>query len=361
MASISRMWQDIRILGNRRTAHPSPYSRLALRSSFRLLGMDQPIPSGLQEGLRVWERAGGASRPSLFHFPLVPALVGIQVLRMSREPWDAVDGRLSVWVWKATRWYAEWATFPPFAWLVPDLRTQSLIVWALFYLIPCGLVVAIVSPMISRPLYRLFMISVPSRIGTRSSAVIAHQSKPVASAVRAIHLCAATVSRGGEHGPGRELYAAVEEVENAVRWGHRTRGTVPLLSSRHRPLKEHADLVVGRLRQAERDAHTQGDDAVRDLARLLAKIADRYARGRLWCLLDQEDTAGVTAAKSNTPVKLAGACAVLAAALTALEVVGLPDAIKEPAAGALILVALTLFYERGPASVGMQMLGGGTQ
>ncbi|MFI7337236.1 hypothetical protein ACIBUY_04770 [Streptomyces sp. NPDC050085] len=244
-------------------------------------------------------------------------------------------------------------------WLVPNLRTQSLIIWALFYALPCGLAVAVVSPMISRPLYRLVMACVPPSAGPWSPAVVAHQYKPVASAARAVHLCAAAVSRGTDHGPERELFAAVEEVERTVRWAHRVRGTVPLLSSRHRFLKEHADLVVGRLRQAEQSAHTHGDDALRELACLLVKIGDRYARARLWCLLDAEDLEGATVAKSHTPLKLAGACTVLAAALTALELVGLPDAIKEPAAGALVLGALTLFYERGSAPLGVQVLGGG--
>ncbi|WP_189301335.1 hypothetical protein [Streptomyces albospinus] len=73
-----------------------------------------------------------------------------------------------------------------------------------------------------------------------------------------------------------------------VRGAWRARNTIGS-SWRRRKAKEHAERVVMALRTAEAGLDVEPEEAARNLARMMLKISERYAQGKVGALLDPGD------------------------------------------------------------------------
>ncbi|MCK7623751.1 hypothetical protein MUU72_11695 [Streptomyces sp. RS10V-4] len=115
---------------------------------------------------------------------------------------------------------------------------------------------------------------------------------------------------------------------------------------RRRQLKEHAADVVGALRAAEARQDTDPDIRVvfDDLAKMLLKVAERYAVGRTAALLDSEDLTGVTKAVNREWVRLVALGVAVVGAAVGASLLGLPDSAASPIIGIVALAAVGLIY-----------------
>ncbi|MBM4794597.1 hypothetical protein HXP44_21655 [Streptomyces sioyaensis] len=110
--------------------------------------------------------------------------------------------------------------------------------------------------------------------------------------------------------------------------------------------KQHAADVVGALRavEARQDSDADTKAVFDEMARLLAKIAERYAQGRTLALLDPNDLEGVTAAVNREWVRLvilgAGVCGVAVGG----TLLNLPDQVTAQVTGVSALVLVALLY-----------------
>ncbi|WP_157872286.1 hypothetical protein [Streptomyces silaceus] len=113
-----------------------------------------------------------------------------------------------------------------------------------------------------------------------------------------------------------------------------------------RQLKDHAAEVIGALRLAEGRQEIDADTAevFEDLAKMLLKIAERYAEGRTGALLDPEDLAGAPKAVNREWIRLAGLGGTVAGTAVGASLLGLPDSTTTVLVGVATLVAVGLFY-----------------
>ncbi|MET8685789.1 hypothetical protein ABZV77_16365 [Streptomyces sp. NPDC004732] len=113
-----------------------------------------------------------------------------------------------------------------------------------------------------------------------------------------------------------------------------------------RQLKEHAAEVIGALRVAEarQDIDADTAEAFEDLAKMLLKIAERYAEGRTGALLDPEDLADSTKAVNREWVRLAGLGVTVVGTAAGASLLGLPDPATSVLVGVVALVAVGLLY-----------------
>ncbi|MCC3651681.1 hypothetical protein LIX60_09420 [Streptomyces sp. S07_1.15] len=93
-----------------------------------------------------------------------------------------------------------------------------------------------------------------------------------------------------DHGPMDLPHVQLRSTERIVRraWRNR-RAPYPPRRWRRKELRNHAASVVGALRYEEARQESHPEDALKNLTRMLATIAERYAQGRTIELLDSED------------------------------------------------------------------------
>ncbi|WP_158920277.1 hypothetical protein [Streptomyces sp. NBRC 109706] len=149
----------------------------------------------------------------------------------------------------------------------------------------------------------------------------------------------------------RSLSDAVRMVEKEVRRAHRTSGTVPFFSHRHKHLKRHAARVVARLKASEGQVDNKGYIAIRDIAELLLTIAERYTQGRVGALLDEDDItdeklAGVRPARDREPLRLCLFATLVTAGAIGIASLKLSDLASTVAVGGVGLFALAVVYRR---------------
>ncbi|MFG3253238.1 hypothetical protein [Streptomyces sp. NPDC048172] len=148
----------------------------------------------------------------------------------------------------------------------------------------------------------------------------------------------------------RRLDRSCRAVEGHVLAAHRTRGTIPLKSTRRSPARDHAALVAGALRQSLAKVDESPHTGLKELANLLAVVGERHAKGRLSKLLDPDalaDAQPVSRARlragGTLRIGLAIASAICMAVLVSrlLPGHGIPDYLHPwVTAGTAILAAL---------------------
>lgn len=135
------------------------------------------------------------------------------------------------------------------------------------------------------------------------------------------------------------------DAERVVWSAWRTRHTTirGVLRAQH---KEHAAEVVGALRMMETRQDTDADRGrvFEDMARMLAKIAERYAQGRTLALLDPDDLAGASRAVNREWVRMVILGVVVIGSAVGASALGVSDAAIAQVVGIVSLVMVGLLY-----------------
>lgn len=110
--------------------------------------------------------------------------------------------------------------------------------------------------------------------------------------------------------------------------------------------KRHAERVVGALRAVEARQDTDADTGrvLEDMARMLAKIAERYAQGRTLALLDPEDLTETPTAVNREWVRLVILVVAVAGAAAGASALGLSGTMTSQIVGGTSLVMVALLY-----------------
>ncbi|MFF3543802.1 hypothetical protein ACFYXD_18415 [Streptomyces platensis] len=135
------------------------------------------------------------------------------------------------------------------------------------------------------------------------------------------------------------------DAERVVWSAWRTRHTAirGVLRAQH---KEHAAEVVGALRMMETRQDTDADRGrvFEELARMLAKIAERYAQGRTLALLDPEDLNGASRAVNREWIRMVILGVVVIGSAVGASALGVSDAAIAQVVGIVSLVMVGLLY-----------------
>ncbi|WP_051722346.1 hypothetical protein [Streptomyces albus] len=121
----------------------------------------------------------------------------------------------------------------------------------------------------------------------------------------------------------RALDRRCRRIERDLLRAHHTVGTIASSSPRHESARRHAAHVAGALRQDLVRLDSEPDTALRDLARKLLTIGERYAQGRVGALLPEDDLRDVvplSVTREHLKESLRLVAAVLAALGAALAV-----------------------------------------
>ncbi|MGW4756164.1 hypothetical protein [Streptomyces chartreusis] len=165
-----------------------------------------------------------------------------------------------------------------------------------------------------------------------------------------IERCAEVHRRGGERRRAALVEASVtlRRLEGAVLAAYRMRGSVSSFSPPNADLRRHAGQVVAKLRTVEAKLH--GDhpqQALEELAGLIASIAEQYTSNKVGTLLPPKSLAGLEPVRDREPVLVGVTVVTIAGGAVAISLLNLPDV----ATGAVILaeailVLLVLFGRR---------------
>ncbi|WP_328545825.1 hypothetical protein [Streptomyces platensis] len=135
------------------------------------------------------------------------------------------------------------------------------------------------------------------------------------------------------------------DAERVVWSAWRTRHTAirGVLRAQH---KEHAAEVVGALRMMETRQDTAADRGrvFEDMARMLAKIAERYAQGRTLALLDPEDLSGASRAVNREWIRMVVLGVTVIGSAVGASALGVSDAVIAQVVGIVSLVMVGLLY-----------------
>ncbi|MEU9858908.1 hypothetical protein [Streptomyces sp. NPDC047974] len=173
--------------------------------------------------------------------------------------------------------------------------------------------------------------------------------------------CARTFQEHQERtAEGRDLIGfprvSVRRVEGVIRsaWlTARESGTRPRRHQR-RELRRHAGRVVAVLRAAEARQDRDAPEALRAMATMLVKIAERYAEGRVGELLTEEELAGVEPVADRSWLHLVGSGVTVVGVLFLVSWAGVPDLVGGPVLALVVTVVVTLVYRGripGPADL----------
>ncbi|MEU4504118.1 hypothetical protein [Streptomyces sp. NPDC024089] len=164
----------------------------------------------------------------------------------------------------------------------------------------------------------------------------------------AIAACSDAYAAGGERKVHALLHVSktVQKVAHEVTVGRRAWGTASTRSHRQRALKEHAGLVVAALYKAESRIDRDPDDALKDLARMMLTIADRYTAGKVGVLLDEEQLAGLVPVADREPWRIAGTALVVAGVGAGIALLDLPGAAETYLVGGAGAATVALLYGR---------------
>ncbi|MFE7318278.1 hypothetical protein ACFU7T_35055 [Streptomyces sp. NPDC057555] len=132
-----------------------------------------------------------------------------------------------------------------------------------------------------------------------------------------------------------------------VRGAWRARNTVGSFR-RRRKAKEHAEQVVTALRTTEAGLDVDPEEAARNLARLLLKVSERYAQGKVGALLDPCDLQDPQ--PRHEALRLSFAVGLMAALALAAKAVHLPTQI---AVASTVIVAALVFRRAAMAGLGV--------
>ncbi|MEU9122808.1 hypothetical protein AB0C96_23590 [Streptomyces sp. NPDC048506] len=133
-----------------------------------------------------------------------------------------------------------------------------------------------------------------------------------------------------------------------VRGAWRARNTIGS-SWRRRKAKEHAERVVMALRTAEAGLDVEPEEAARNLARMMLKISERYAEGKVGALLDPGDLQD--SQPRHEALRLSFAVGLVAGLALIAKAMNLPNQI----AVASTVIAAALVYRRA-AMAGLGVL-----
>ncbi|MEU2505990.1 hypothetical protein ABZ621_14900 [Streptomyces sp. NPDC007863] len=164
----------------------------------------------------------------------------------------------------------------------------------------------------------------------------------------AIVACSDAYVAGGERKVHALLHVGetVQKVAHEVTVGRRAWGAVPTRSHRQRALKEHAGLVVAALHKAEARIDRDPDDALKNLARMMLTIAERYTAGKVGALLDEEELAGLVAVADRESWRIAGTALVVAGVGAGIALLDLPSTAETYLIGGAGAAIVALLYGR---------------
>ncbi|MCX5278190.1 hypothetical protein [Streptomyces virginiae] len=137
---------------------------------------------------------------------------------------------------------------------------------------------------------------------------------------------------------------SVRAAERAVRSAHVAR--FAWQSGHRRTLRRHAEKVAGALRAAEYHQHIDPHKALTDITRMLAKITERYAQGRLGALLDEDDEWMRVASpvRGHDLLKMLAVGLIITAISAVALLAGLPDGAAGPLIGTLAPLLIVLVF-----------------
>ncbi|MFF7242038.1 hypothetical protein [Streptomyces collinus] len=166
---------------------------------------------------------------------------------------------------------------------------------------------------------------------------------PVVALLTVAAQCATVLRRWEETQPDCQIpRVSMQPVEQAIWRAHRTRRA---RARRHneRQFKAHAALVVGALRKAEARQDSDPGRALEDLTVMLLTIAERYAEGRIDCLLDADQLDGVDPAAPRERVRMLAVGLVVVLVMACAAVLGLPEAALVPLLPVVVLFVAVVF------------------
>ncbi|MFD8387116.1 hypothetical protein ACFV2X_53025 [Streptomyces sp. NPDC059679] len=205
----------------------------------------------------------------------------------------------------------------------------------------CFCIIQLVNFLISRGASR--------RTSWLSWLLVARRYALVMQCADVIHACANARRTGGERKALmlRKVSKRLKVVLRNVAGAHRSRGSVPRLSYRRKPLKQHARHVSAALRALETNLDTNSDDALRDIADTLLTISDRYCHARLGALLEEAQLEGVDPLPDRDLLRWIAALVLAAGSVTGLALTGAVPEAAEPFVYPLtVLAALTVAFRR---------------
>ncbi|MFD5883073.1 hypothetical protein [Streptomyces yangpuensis] len=154
----------------------------------------------------------------------------------------------------------------------------------------------------------------------------------------------------------REVSWAVSGAQDHLLVAHRRRG-IPLPRRRRNAVREHARLVVERLRVAEAGLDTDPRGSAREVALLLTTISARYAQGRIGALLDhpvveEEDLTRIERLRrSRGVVRLLVFLTLAVGGVWGVTLLKLPDQAEGVAVISVLVLAAMLTRARVPQRV----------
>ncbi|GAA2530249.1 hypothetical protein GCM10010398_14040 [Streptomyces fimbriatus] len=185
---------------------------------------------------------------------------------------------------------------------------------------------------------------------TASSARATRRNRLAWLCADVIESCAEAHRRGGDrrHEALLEVSRDLRRLEGDVLTAYRRRGSVASFSPPNAKLRRHAGQVVAKLRTVEEKMH--GDhtqNALEELAGLVATIAEQYTSNKVATLLPVGSVADLEPVRDREPILVGVTVVVIAGGAVAVSLLNLPDI----ASGAVIvamavLVLLVLFGRR---------------
>lgn len=304
---ILRIWARFNRGHRRRSWVYRQQSLNQLRASLRKLGLDDLSTPGIRTAFRTWRYPAGSTLIAVLSVWLLSKVIGL-VARLIHDASVKWKFETLERVMKHYFWVLSQGNSP--------LGVLNLLDFAL--LVSLG----------------LFTLGVPF-------IWLAHRwpdyrLRIVQEVILCVRLCARAECAGIGRRPSivRSLDRSCRQIERLILRSHRTIGSVPRRSTRRTPIKQHAGLVAGVIRQRLQRLDSEPDVAFRELARALTLIAENYSSGRAGALLSDEMLAGVhpvsrfvSAWRESAHVALAIVAAMVAAtaASLALPALGVKD------------------------------------
>ncbi|MFI1678541.1 hypothetical protein [Streptomyces sp. NPDC020607] len=165
----------------------------------------------------------------------------------------------------------------------------------------------------------------------------------------AIESCAEAHKRGGERRRAAliEASATLRRLEGEVLAAYRRCGSVSCFSPPNAELRRHAGKVVAKLRLVEAQLHgNHPQQALEELAGLVATIAEQYTSNRVGTLLPVESVAGLVPVRDREPILVGVTVVMVAGGAVAVSLLNLPDVASGAVIVAMAILVLLILFGR---------------
>lgn len=155
----------------------------------------------------------------------------------------------------------------------------------------------------------------------------------------------------------RFLPQAEREILRA--WKKARPARVKTLRYQRNELKDHAGRVVAALRAQAARVDADPENGLRELGKMLIRVGDRLAEGRVGALLDEEELEGLEPVRDREVLRTVTAALLVAAAAVGVAALQLPAEVAAPLTTLTgIVVLVTLYRKAGGAETVSLLLGG---